>query len=134
MVAVRALTALSFVLSVCFSTHAQANWSVIGENKELGLVIYSDFKNVKGDSRYPQLITLYNSKAVNREFGHDHLSELELNEYDCRSKKVHLLKFSWHKQSMAQGEIVWSVNHAQPWEGIPAGSVHMTNWIAVCKR
>jgi hypothetical protein len=130
---VRIAGVLTFVLMILLCSSANAGWVMVGENKELGLTIYSDLKSVKGGPRDVQLLTLYNFKSVNHQFGHNHLSETEVNEYDCELKKVHLLEFSWYKKAMGKGLIVWSAHHAQPWSNIPLGSVHMTNLMIVCK-
>ena len=117
----RAKLLLAILLPVSFGAHAE--WSYFGPLPEGSGDAYVDLlsRSQTGDRSRIRLLANYAAPHVEPD-GTSIRSSTSTQEFECATRRAHLLERHVHDASFAQGSTRAAEIHDQPWQVIPPGS------------
>ena len=116
------------LLLLTFTAPAWAEWVKYWES--VARANYYDPATMKINGNSREVWEVVNSKQRGRE---GEMSRRRLWEYDCKEKRRRILVFSWHSETMAEGEVVFSSDGHDGWRTTANDAASATLLEIACK-
>lgn len=124
-------TVLMVLLAVA-SSSAMAEWVEIGSDETI--TIYADPATLHRQGSKAKMWDLGDFKIAEKFDDKSYLSVRQQQEYDCKGRKLRVLRAICHARNMGKGETICSNNKPRQWEPVLPVSFDESMWEIACKK
>lgn len=127
----RAVRRVAAALALAFaSANAMAQWVHVNSNDDSTL--YADPTSTRRVGDLATIWGLYQYRSAKTVDGQSYRSDKFQYEFDCKTKLLHILAFSWHSGNMGEGAVVRSVSVPDAWQPVAPNSYGELMWKLAC--
>lgn len=106
---------------LALSGAAAAEWTPVGGNEQT--TFYADLASLQAADGKARLWTMVSSAQPRKANGASYSSIRTQFEFDCAAQRVRGLQTRFHAGTLAEGEVVGSIDEAEEWEALVPGTV-----------
>ncbi len=122
---------LAVLLAVACSS-AMAEWVEIGSDETT--TIYADPATIHRQGNRAKMWDLGDFKTAEKSEDKSYLSVRQQQEYDCKGKRLRVLRATCHAKNMGKGETICRNNKPRHWEPVLPVSFDESMWEIACKK
>jgi len=112
---------------------ARADWTPVAPDNGI-YSAYADRSTVRRDGPYATMLGLYDfTRGDFTPDGARYFSTTVEREYDCRERRVRLVRYTDHAERLGRGVIVTAAEGRRRWEAVVDGSLDAVYWKIACE-
>lgn len=122
---------LTLLLAVV-SSSAMAEWVELGSDNTI--TIYADPATIHRQGSRVTMWDLGDFQTAEKFGDKSYLSVRQQQEYDCKGKRLRVLRATCHARNMGKGETICRISKPRHWEPVLPVSFDESMWEIACKK